>query len=161
MTPEMPRPLAVDRLPGELLVEADEAERDLLSRRLRIEAVLSLTCRFRLRRAGAAVLADGALDARVVQSCVVSLEPVEQEVHELFTLRFVPSGEEREDDDPEAPDELPYEGGRIDLGEAAAEQLALALDPYPRRPDAVLEAGGEEDGTANPFAGLAWLKRAQ
>ena len=161
MTPEMSRPVAVDRLPDEILVEANEAERELLARRLRIEAVPSLACRFRLRRVGAAVLAEGALDARVVQSCVVSLEPMEQEVHELFALRFVPAGEEREDDDPEALDELPYEGGRIDLGEAAAEQLALALDPYPRRPEVMLEAGTEMDEAANPFARLAGLKRTQ
>ena len=158
MTPEMPRWVAVDRLPGEVLVEAEAAERAALARRLRIEEVAALACRFHLRRVGETVLADGALEARVVQSCVVSLEPVEQEVRELFALRFVPAGQERADDDPEAADELGYEGGRIDLGEAAAEQLALALDPYPRHPDAVLEGGEDEEEIAHPFARLAELK---
>ena len=47
-------------------------------------------------------------------------------------MRCVPAGQESDDADPEAPDEIGYADGMLDLGEAAAEQLALALDPYPR-----------------------------
>lgn len=154
MTPELSRVVALDRLPAAFAVEADPAECRALAARLGIPAVLALSCRFALRRIGDRVLAEGVLAAQVVQSCVVSLEPVEQAVHDTFAIRFVPAGTEADDGDPEAPDELPYEGARIDLGEAAAEQLALALDPYPRREDAVLDdAAAEASGGA--FAALA------
>lgn len=143
MTPELSRRVAVDRLPASVTVEAAPAELAAVAARLRIPEVRTLRCRFDLRRHGAVVEADGALDADVVQTCVVSLEPVEQHVTEQFTLRFVPDGAEGADDDPESPDEIPYEGSNIDLGEAAAEQLGLALDPYPRHPEAALEAGVE------------------
>ncbi len=93
----------------------------------------------------------------MVQVCVVTLDEFAQPVQERFTVLFVPAGTETEDDDPEAPDQIPYEGV-IDLGEAAAEQLALALDPYPRRPDAP-ELADEHGDAGGPFAALAALRR--
>ncbi len=81
-----------------------------------------------------------------------------QLVEESFQVRFVPSGEETDDIDPDADDEVGYEGNQIDLGEAAAEQLALALDPYPRMPDADLPEA-EADVDLHPFGGLAGLRR--
>ena len=156
---ELPRPLAVERLPASFMVEATAAECAALAERLRIPAVHGVRCRFTLRRQGPAVHADGVLEARVEQSCVVSLEPVEQVVMERFHVRFVPaSALAEEDGDPDTPDELPYDGNTIDVGEAAAEQLALALDPYPRRPDAVLDPAAQDEAGGS-FAGLAGLRR--
>jgi uncharacterized metal-binding protein YceD (DUF177 family) len=164
--PELHRPFAVDRLGvgGEQLVEASAAECAALAVRLRIPAVLALSCRFRLAAApGGVVLAEGAMAARLVRDCVVSLEPFETEVAEEFRLRFVPESSFREPDeaallDPDADDEIPYQEAVIDLGEAAAEQLALALDPYPRRPGASLPEDAAE-APASPFAALARLRR--
>lgn len=155
---ELPRPVSVDRLPHAFVVEATAAECAALALRLRIPAVLALSCRFTLRRQGDVIEAEGTLDAEVVQDCVVSLEPVTQRVADRFTVRFVPAGLETDDIDPESPDELPYEGGLLDLGEAAAEQLALSLDPYPRCPGASLDplASELDDG---PFAQLAPIRR--
>lgn len=59
---------------------------------------------------------------------------------------------------PESDDEIPFEGNQIDLGEAAAEQLGLALDPYPRMPGAELPEA-EADVELHPFARLAGLRR--
>ena len=157
MTPELSRTVAVDRLPAGLLVEATGPECLALAGRLHIPEVRSLWCRFTLRRQGAVVTADGVLDADVVQSCVVSLEPVAQRVEERFTVRFVPEGQESGDEDPESPDEIPYAGSVIDLGEAAAEQLALSLDPYPRDPAAELDAAAVE-AESGLFGGLAVLR---
>ena len=98
---------------------------------------------------------EGRLAARVVQDCVVTDEPFEHEVSERFAVQCVPEGQESDDDDPDSVDQVTYAGTVIDLGELAAEQLALALDPYPRSPGAVLPASGDE--VANPFAAL--LKR--
>jgi uncharacterized metal-binding protein YceD (DUF177 family) len=161
---ELSRPLAVDRIGSadlEQVVEATAAELAQITRRLMIPAVTRLRCTFHLRRVLAGVIeARGELAADVVQTCVVSLDEFPQDVRETFTLEFVPVGAESEDDDPEAPDQIPYEGGAIDLGEAAVEQLALALDPYPRKPGAE-EQAVEPGESPTPFAALAALRRRQ
>jgi len=163
MTPELSRPVRVDALgPEGLVVEvvADAAECAAVALRLGVPAVHALSCRFRLEPASAGrIAATGRLRARLVRECVVSLDEFEATHDERFRLRFVPAGTESEDDDPESEDEIPYAGGVIDLGEAAVEQLALDLDPYPKRPGAELEMPGEE-GDVGPFAALAALRRA-
>lgn len=154
--------LRADSLPyqgAEHAVAATAEECAALAARLRIPAVKSLSCRFRLRpETGGRVVAEGQLRANVVQSCVVTLEDVPERVRDQFLVHFVPFGAEINDDDPESPDEIPFHGGVIDLGEAATEQLALALDPYPRKPGATLppEATEADD---SPFAALARLSR--
>ena len=176
MTPELHRPFAPEAIPpgGEtVVVEADDAECAALAARMRLPAIERFSCRFRLVAGfGGTIDAEGHLRARIVQTCVVSLDDFTAELSERFALRFVPRGRETFDADPEAVDEIPYAPGSIDLGEAAAEQLALALDPYPRRPGVALpalghEGGGHEGGgdegqepSASPaaFAALAALK---
>lgn len=169
---ELSRPVAIDRLqPGAspVIVEAAEGERAAIAKRLRVPSVHALRVEWSLTRGtGGLVEATGRLDARVEQVCVVTLEPFEAPVVERFVVRFVPaalagSGGGAEDEDPESPDEIPYEGGALDLGEASVEQLALALDPFPRKPGVVFAeasrgpadpSGGEEEA-ASPFAALA------
>ena len=169
--PEFSRRVPLHRIGAHGLdqdIEANEAERSALAVRLKLPAVVSLRCRYRLAApVGGLVEAEGELRAEVTQVCVVTLEPFEAVVAERFTLRFVPEGTEDDGLDPEAPDELPYMDGVIDLGETAAEQLALGLDPYPRRPglpplapvlaDEGAEAGAEPEATGrvHPFAALA------
>jgi uncharacterized metal-binding protein YceD (DUF177 family) len=159
VTPELTRVFAIDRM-GEaarVSVEADEGERAAVARRLGIEAVDTLRCGFELRRwEGATVQAHGALRARVRQVCVVTMESFDTEVEEDFEVRFVPEGQEAEEVDLEAPDEIPYAGAMIDLGEAAVEQLALALDPFPKKPGAELAAEARDEAE-NPFAALRRL----
>ncbi len=157
--PEMSRLYPVTRIGAgaDFTVEAKAEECRALARRMGVEAILSLGCRFDLRRpVGDAVAASGALRARVRQVCVVSLEVFEAEVRENFSLRFVPEGRESDELDLESDDEVTYSGGVLDLGEAAAEQLALALDPFPRKPGAEMAdfEGGDEGGA---FAGLSRL----
>jgi uncharacterized metal-binding protein YceD (DUF177 family) len=162
MTPELHRPLAIDRVGASGLhvtVEAGTAECAALARRMNLPAVLSLTCRFHLERDTAdTLIARGHLVAEVVQTCIVSLDDFASSVEERFTVRCVPDGHESEDIDPEAPDEITYVDGMLDLGEAAAEQLALALDPYPRAPGAELSEL-EAEADPRPFAALDALKR--
>jgi uncharacterized metal-binding protein YceD (DUF177 family) len=161
MTPELHRPLAVDRIGAsgiEVTVEATQDERAALAARMQLPAILEVTCRFRLIRVGAGIIqADGWLHARLTQVCVVSLDEFAADLAERFAVRFVPAGTESDDPDPESDDELPIVDGLIDLGEAAAEQLALALDPYPRKPGAELP-DLPEDAEATPFAKLAALR---
>ncbi len=140
MIPELSRPLAVADIPPRgwmVRVEANAAERAALARRFRLPAVEALACDFTLRReTGGIIAAAGDLAARVVQVCVATDEEFSAPVEEHFSVRFVPAGKESAGFDPDAPDEIPYAGGMLDLGEAAAEQLALALDPWPRKPGA-------------------------
>lgn len=164
MTPELHRPIAVDRVGSaglDVTVEATADELAALARRMDLPAVLSLICAFHLHRDAAdRLVGRGDLRAEVMQTCVVSLEDFPATVEEQFSVFFVPAGEETGDDDPAAPDEITYENGVIDLGEAAAEQLALALDPYPRAPGAELPDSAN-DPEEYQFAALAALKRLQ
>lgn len=111
----------------------------------------------------------GRLGATVVQSCVVTLEPVttrvEADVMRLFIREYV---------DVDAPEiEMPEDenaeplGTWIDLELTMEEELALALPAYPRKDDTtetttvrVTEPGKTPmtDEQARPFAGLADLK---
>jgi uncharacterized metal-binding protein YceD (DUF177 family) len=160
MTPELHRPLMLDRIgPNglDITVDATPEECAALSRRMHLPAVQSLSCSFHLtRESDTVILVRGTLRAHITQSCIVSLEDFDAAVEDAFQVRFVPAGQESEEIDFDADDEIPYEGKEIDLGEAAAEQLALALDPYPRHPDAELpEVEGGAD--AHPFAALRRL----
>lgn len=149
----------------EVVLEASEAERAALAARFGILGIGALSARLRLEpEPGGAVRARGRLDAAVEQACVVTLEPVAQRLSVPVDLRILPDGVEPTDDDPDSPDEIESEGGQVDLGEAIAEQLALALDPYPRAEGAVLpELDGEPPPEEpaprpNPFAKLAKLR---
>jgi uncharacterized metal-binding protein YceD (DUF177 family) len=122
------------------------------------------------RREGVAV--KGVLHAVATQACVVTLKPVEQVIDEPFEMRFDP----RVETSPEATGEIdvdafaddppdPLDNGRIDLGAILCEQLTLALDPFPRAPDAEVpeEFRPDEDEKAeerpSPFASLAGLRK--
>lgn len=169
-SPELHRPVALGQIgPAglEREVTATPQECAAIARRLLIPAVSRLACRYRLaQQPGGVVVADGTLAAQVTRECVVSLDEFETELAETFRVRFVPEDQYDAEADPldlEADDEIPYAGAHLDLGEAAVEQLALALDPYPRKPDAAPpdaaapdEAAGDGDPpAASPFAALA------
>ena len=159
MSVEFSRPMGLDRIPVgglEQLVEATPAECAAIAARLKVPAVASLSCRFRLTPESGMIRAEGQLRAEFTRICVVSLDEFGQAAAEEFRVRFVPAGSEA-DDDPESEDELPYSAGLIDLGEVAVEQLALILDPYPHKPGAALPEGGPE-AEEQPFAALARLR---
>ena len=161
---EITRPLAIDRIGTaglDMVVEAEPGELLAIATRLFLPEVERVRCSFRLKRLEDSVIeATGTLTARVTQTCVVTLDPLKQAISEDFTIRFVPEGSETEDDDPDSPDQIPYPAGLIDIGEATIEQLALALDPYPRRPD-LDDSEAEVPETPNKFAALAALRRPQ
>ena len=144
---------------------ADEAECAAIARRLglpsidRLEAHAVLECRDRQIRA------TGRVKAALAQYCVASGEPVPARIDEPFELLFVPEPGGRPDDEVELGaqelDVIFHDGGGIELGTAIADTLALALDPYPRGPnaDAALKAAGVlNEEQAGPFAALAKLK---
>lgn len=157
---EFYRPVAVERIGPfgfERDIEATAEECAALAARFAIPAVHSLVCRFKLRRGHdedrAEILAEADLEASLRLVCVVTLDEFDAPFREQVTLRFVSAGTERDDHDSEEVDEIPYSGGEIDLGEAAAEQIALDLDPYPRKPGAALPDEAQ-DADLSPFAAL-------
>jgi hypothetical protein len=156
--PEFSRPMPADRIgaqPAEEQVSATPTECAALAGRLGVPAVRSLECTFRLARQDAGrIAAKGELRAVLVRESVLSLEEFEAETAEAFRCVFVPAGQESEEIDLEGDDEVPYADGIIDLGEAAVEELALTLDPYPRRPGEELP-GAASDDDASPFGILA------
>ena len=108
---------------------------------------------------------DATLGASVVQTCVVTLEPVTTRVDQTVRRRFLPMPGFRAAElviDPEEDEEIEPLGDRIDLGLVVIEALALALPAYPRKEGAVLDAAaaGALDDAAEPkpFAALAALR---
>jgi hypothetical protein len=134
-------------------ITATGAERAAIAGLFKIPAIGALHGRFLLQPQGMdRIVATLHLAAKVTRTCVVSLEEFEAQIEEEVPVIFVSADHIIPfDDDPESPDEIPFDGSTIDLGIALTEQLALALDPYPRKPDVVVP---EELSTAreNPFA---------
>lgn len=170
--PEFSRPVLVDVISTrgiDMDVEANEAECVALAQRFGIDRVVSLKAKAQLKALAGGNLfrVDGHLFAVVQQTCVVTLEPFEQQVDESFVIVFGadPDSDSVElelsfdDDDPPEP----LVDGAIDVGEVVAEHLALALDPFPRKAGAELPDRPEEpveiEEKVSPFAALAAFKQ--
>jgi uncharacterized metal-binding protein YceD (DUF177 family) len=129
----------------------------------RLEVVLDVV------RHGNGLRATGRVSATVGQTCVVTLEPLQNEVNEPIDVIFAPPTAASEADAEEEPGEIdagePPEvlsDGTADLGAIAAEFLLLGIDPYPRKPGAAFAPPVEEGGAAvSPFAALARIKDAK
>lgn len=166
--PEFSRTRRLDTLGGSpvlLRIEADEAERAALAERFGLLAVRALSGDLSVLRDGDAVRVKGQVTAEVDQACIATGDPVPARIEEPLSLRFVPEEEIADADEVELAepdcDIVGYAGAAIDLGEAVAETMALALDSFPRSPnaEAALRAAGvipEED--ARPIGAFAGLK---
>lgn len=166
MTPEFSRPERLDTI-GEvertIEIAADDAERAALARRFGLVAIDRLTATFAISHEEASVRVTGIVSAAVTQACSVTGDPIHAKVDETVTLRFVEStpGEEEIDLTDDALDTIEILGDAIDLGEAAAETMALALDPFPRSPAAeraLKAAGVKSEEEAGRFGALAGLR---
>jgi len=141
---------------------AERSECAALARRFGLAALDSLEADAVCIKDAVAISVEGRLTARLTQNCVATGEPIPVALDEPFALRFVPAQEleiNTEEIELSATDcdVIPYADGVFDLGEAVAETLLLALDPFPRcaDADAKLKAAGvlSEDQTS-PFAVL-------
>lgn len=168
--PEFSRLQRLDTIgtaPRAVAIDADESERAALAERFGLIAIDALAASFDLWRDTAGIIAKGEVRAQVAQACIATGVPLSATIKTPALLRFVPedSLDSAPDDEIELSEDdcdvVGYSGSAIDLGEAAAETMALALDPYPRAPDAdeVLRAAGvKTEAEAGPFAALAALK---
>ena len=187
MTPppktEFSRPVAVESLDEggvALTVEADATERARLAERFGLVAIDSLTGKVRVtpEEDGTMFRLDGSFTADVRQTCVVTLEELPVHVENSFGRQYSALAEAEEareeclDLDTEEPFDLVVDD-LIDVGEAIAEELALSLDPFPRKPGiSFTDYSSGPDGTAadssagavnpraaaGPFAALQRLK---
>ena len=160
------RPQSLAALPDaglEVSIEAKPAERARLARYLDVVSVEAVRATLLLQRwRGHGVRATGTIEARLTQTCVVSLKPVPAQIACAVDRKFLPESMLGQDSDPhemiidpegeDPPDPLPHS---LDLGELAAEEIALNLDPYPRSEslsDAPLESA--DVVALNPFSAL-------
>ncbi len=153
-----------------MAIEATAAERLALAKRFGLGAVDHLRADVRLEQKPRAIRATGRLTAAIQQPCAISGEDFPVTIDEPVDLRFVESDARPSPDDAEIEleaddcDEIEFSGDMFDLGEAIAQTLGLAIDPYAEGPnaDAARRAAGivkegEQDG---PLAALlAGLKR--
>lgn len=157
-------PVHVARLPGKgmtVTIDADGDQRAALARAHDLTAVE----RFRAdldvtawKKGGIKV--SGRVKARIVQACIVTLEPVEETVDEEVSALFLPEGSKLAvprtpegeiilDAEGEDGPEL-FSGDTVDVGQLAVEFFALGINPYPRRPGVVVDpadgSGAERRG---------------
>jgi len=125
-------------------------------------AVPRLEARFDVTRHGRDGLrVTGSVSATVDQTCVVTLEPLQNEIAEPVDLTFVPARDDAEGREEVGTSEPPevLVNGAVDLGAIASEFVTLAVDPYPRKPGAVFASPVTGEPTDHPFAALAALKK--
>lgn len=157
-------PVAVEDIPEigmHRSLGAPAAARADIARLAGLRELPRLSAEFDLTRRGAGVRVSGRVHARVAQVCVVSLEPIENEVQETVDLLFLPPAEAAGSlaitPDAEVPETLV--DGKVDLGAVATEFLMLGIDPYPRKPGVEFSAPQADEPADHPFAALEALKK--
>ena len=175
---ELSRPVEVENLglrDFTLDITPSEAELTALAVRLKVDVLDALSAHATVKLLpNNDVRLNASFDATLTQTCVVTLEPVQTRHSSEFSVLYshdVVEEDGTEDDELsllDEEDELPdlIVDGKIDVGEAVIEHLALEIDPFPRvkdatfdgystDPDGVVESGSDKK---NPFAVLAKLK---
>jgi hypothetical protein len=162
------RRVMAEKLPREGLsvtFSADEAQRAAIAAALGLPAVHAFAADLTAGIAsGGRYRVTGEVKARIGQTCVLGNEDFDSDVTAQVDAVFADDDRlaaptkkeiERSLDDEDPPE--PLDGGAIDLGALAIEFLALALDPFPKKPGAAFDAPAQESDPG-PFAALAALK---
>lgn len=169
-------PVIVAQIPDTGLhrkLEASVAERQAMAEVAGLREVLSAQADFDVvPKSGGRIQVTGHVRARIGQTCVVTLDPIESEIEEEVDLMFAPEAEARrladlieEGEDDAGPPQVidapeAIVNGIIDLGRLATDALFLAIDPYPRKPGVVFEAAVTAlDPEDHPFAALKALQQ--
>ena len=165
--------IAVEQIPDTGLhrdLQADRAVCEAMAELAGLREILSASASLDVTpERGGRFHVTGRVQARIGQTCVVTLDPIENEIDEPIDLIFAPPDQipeladlvdeaaESEEEVPDPPE--PIENGMIDLGRVATDAMFLAIDPYPRKADAVFEPlVVAADPADHPFAALKALK---
>lgn len=152
-----------------IILNADEHERAALAARFDLLSLDRLEADIALSRDARGVIAEGRVRASLEQPCIATGEPVADTIDEPVRIFFIAepsdSGDAEVELGPDDCDSMFYDGQSVDLGEAIAQTLGLALNPYPRSPDAekvlkkagvISEEAARQEGS--PFGALASLR---
>ncbi|WID96358.1 DUF177 domain-containing protein [Bosea vestrisii] len=161
------RPVAVD-------LAAEQGELAAVASFLGVASAEALKASYSLSRNGERVKLEGMIKASLHQNCVVTVDPFPVELNVPVKLDFAPEAEIAAMARPSEDDEIDIEvlmneedppepiiDGTIDLGLVTLEFLALALDPYPRKPGVAFSEPAPETPAESPFAALLQLKRGE
>ena len=144
-----------------LEIDAPESTRSEIVPLAGVRELPRLSAAFHLSRGGAGVRVTGQVSARVGQTCVVTLEPIENGLEEqvdlMFSLASTGASQTDTKDGDEPPE--PLVDGKLDLGAIATEFLLLGIDPYPRKAGVEFAPVIADDGSAKPSAALEALKK--
>jgi hypothetical protein len=166
-------PIAVEQIPDTGLhrdIEASAVTRKAMAELGGLREILSASAALDVTpKSGGRVHVEGRIRARIGQTCVVTLDPIESDIDEPIDLIFAPPEQIPEmaalvDEAAESAVEIPdppepIVNGVIDLGRLATDALFLGVDPYPRKPDAVFEVPVvPPDPEDHPFAALKALQ---
>ena len=167
VVPEFSRLVSLIRVGPEAFrqrIEATPEERERLSRRFDLLALDRLVASVELRReSGEVILMEAAFEAEYVQSCAITLEPIRGAISDRFSLVYGPAQDEEEREIELTGDEPgfePFTGDAIDIGEAVAQELSLALPDFPRLADAFIDPPEVAESEDGPFAALEQLRRS-
>jgi uncharacterized metal-binding protein YceD (DUF177 family) len=164
MTSEFSRIVGLDQLgpkPWQQRIEATPDERDRLCTRFELLSLDRLTAMVELNReSGSVIRLEASFEAEFVQSCAVTDEPVAGAISDRFSLLYGPPEEEEQRiaSNVDEPAFEPLAGETIDIGEAVAQELSLALPLFPRHADSSMEIEFAETSIESPFASLAHLR---
>lgn len=163
--PEFSRLVQLGRLGAEPFrqrIEATAEEREKLARRFDLMVLDRLVAEVELQRQSAEVIfLEARFEAEFVQGCAVTLDPVRGEVAERFSLVYgrAPDGEDEIALSSEGPAFEVLQGEAIDIGEAVAQELSLALPAFPRHHDAAIDDAATAEPMAGPFGVLRRLRK--
>lgn len=165
------RTIAPEDIPPEglfLELEADAGTLTTLCRRFDLRALTRLVARLQVQRSGKGIRIDGDFTADVVRICVVTLQDFETVIAESIHILYLPDPDDADAEgvviDPDSEEDTePLPEAGVDPGEAVAQSLSLALDPFPHAPDAGMVdadalSAGREDVETSPFAILEKLR---
>lgn len=168
--PSFEAAIRIDNLPANgrnLKVKTNNAEREALARYLKVQSVDKMIAQLNVVPIKRGVQLTGSLSAVIVQACVVTFEPVAQEIDEELNRVFLLGQEDNKVETAGVEvfvdldgDDLPdyFEGPEVNFSALLLEVLGLAIDPFPRQDGAKLETSGDPREDSSPFAVLKGLK---
>ncbi|MDP1724562.1 MAG: DUF177 domain-containing protein [Alphaproteobacteria bacterium] len=170
--PEFSRVVSVFDLtddPKKFTLSATAEECDALAKRFGLQKIryLNAECEVWRPEDGNVICLKGKLKCEVVQTCVITFEPVIAKIKDNLLEFFEEKKEDKYGKKDQNEIDLPYlddeevpeilESSELDMGEVIAQHLAISLDPYPRAPQAELTkiVESHEEKKISPFECLS------